>query len=423
VTLWLHQVGLPVTLNPLDEANQLVLQSSVGMVWPNAPDPIADQALQHYLKQLTGSGLNQAEQGIWLQSGATLLASHQGTTAFPAASLTKVVITLAALATWPPDQRFTTIVKTTGTLQNRELRGDLVVQGGGDPLFGWEAANHLGQQLNQLGIIRVAGDLVIEPGFVMNFQVEPTAAGERLKQALDSSTGSEIGLSPAAKSPLGPPRPQVAIAGKVRATTTPTALDATERLRLPSLPLGQLLRKMNVHSNNVMAQMLADALGGHAAAINQAATAAGIDRQEIQLVNGSGLGVENRLSARAVCALFRAIDRLAQRHNLTLGDLFPSAGFDRGTLEDRHVPATSVVKTGTLSTVSALAGVLPTRDRGLVYFTIINRGTDISDLRNQQDNFLHRLQQQWGQPLTPPSMLMPAASIKPEGDIGEFSEP
>ncbi len=424
VALWLHQVGLPVTLNPLDEANRPVLESSVGLVWPNAPDPIADQALQQYLKHLAGSGLNQTEQGIWLQSGATLLANHQGTQAFPAASLTKVVITLAALATWPPDQRFTTVVSTTGTLQNGVLQGDLVIQGGGDPLFGWEAAITLGNQLNQLGITRVTGDLVIEKGFVMNFAVEPIVSGEYLKQALNSSAWPENILATYGKLPQSTLRPQVAIVGQVRADSViPTRPEIRERLRLPSLPLSQLLRKMNVYSNNVMAQMIADALGGPAAAIKTATTAAGIDPQEIQLVNGSGLGVENQISARAVCAMFGAIDRVAQQHNLTLGALFPRAGFDLGTLEDRHIPPNSVVKTGTLNTVSALAGVLPTRDRGLVYFTIINRGTDISDLRHQQDQLLYQLQQQWGQPLTPPGMLIPSTGIKPEGYTGEFGEP
>ena len=423
VAMWLHQAGLPVTLNPLEAANQPVWQSSVGLVWPNAPDPIAEQVLQNYLKQLTASGLNQAEQGIWLQSGATVWTSHQGTTAFPAASLTKVVVTLAALATWLPEQRFTTIVSTTGTLQNGILPGDVIVHGGSDPLFGWESAINLGQQLNQLGINRVTGDLVIETGFVMNFQVEPLVAGELLKQALNSSTWSENISAYYAKLPPGKSRPQVAIDGKVRTNARPSALVPTERLQMRSLPLNQLLRKMNVHSNNVMAQMMADALGGPAVVSKMAATKAEVDPQEIQLVNGSGLGVENRMSARAVCALFRTIDRLAHQHNLTLGDLFPSAGFDQGTLEERHVPATSVVKTGTLSTVSALAGVLPTRDRGLVYFALINRGTDISDLRHQQDNFLHLLQQQWGQPTAPPIMLLPSINVKPEGDSGEFSEP
>ena len=42
------------------------------------------------------------------------------------------------------------------------------------------------------------------------------------------------------------------------------------------------------------------------------------------------------------------------------------------------MPTATVMKTGTLNDVSALAGVMPTRDRGLVWFAIINRGTNVS---------------------------------------------
>jgi serine-type D-Ala-D-Ala carboxypeptidase/endopeptidase (penicillin-binding protein 4) len=421
VAVWLQQVGLPATLNPFEPAHQVVWQSSAGMVWPSAADPSAEQTLQQYLRQLAGEGLNLAEQGIWLQSGATVLASQQGTVALPAASLTKVVITLAALKTWSPEQQFTTIVNTTGTRQNGVVQGDLVIQGGGDPLFGWATAIDLGQRLNQLGITRVTGDLVIADGFVMNFQVDPLTSGKLLKQALNAPDWTGPIAAQYAKLPAGALRPQVVINGQVRKAAVPST--HTELLRLPSLPLRQLLRKMNVHSNNVMAQMLTDRLGGHAIARQTAAAAAGVGPEEIQLINGSGLGVENRISARAVCTMFEAIDRLADRHNLTLADLFPSSGFDQGTLEDRHIPTTSVVKTGTLSTVSALAGVLPTRDRGLVWFTIINRGGDIIALRNQQDGFLQQLQQQWGKPNDPGGMLRPQAGMQPEGDVVEFNEP
>jgi D-alanyl-D-alanine carboxypeptidase/D-alanyl-D-alanine-endopeptidase (penicillin-binding protein 4) len=43
--------------------------------------------------------------------------------------------------------------------------------------------------------------------------------------------------------------------------------------------------------------------------------------------------------------------------------------------------------------VSALAGVVPTRDRGLVWFAIINRGPQIGAFRQQQDKFLQRIVQ------------------------------
>jgi D-alanyl-D-alanine carboxypeptidase/D-alanyl-D-alanine-endopeptidase (penicillin-binding protein 4) len=91
-----------------------------------------------------------------------------------------------------------------------------------------------------------------------------------------------------------------------------------------------------------------------------------------------------------------------------VADLFSVSGFDRrGTLETRHVPAGTVVKTGTLNDVSALAGVMPTRDRGLVWFAIINRGSDIERLRAGQDQLLQRLVLQWQLAPIAPAAITP----------------
>ncbi len=60
------------------------------------------------------------------------------------------------------------------------------------------------------------------------------------------------------------------------------------------------------------------------------------------------------------------------------------------------MPVGTAMKTGTLREVSALAGVIPTRDRGLVWFAIINRGNGITGLRSQQDQILQELTKKWG---------------------------
>jgi D-alanyl-D-alanine carboxypeptidase/D-alanyl-D-alanine-endopeptidase (penicillin-binding protein 4) len=93
--------------------------------------------------------------------------------------------------------------------------------------------------------------------------------------------------------------------------------------------------------------------------------------------------------------MFMALQREAMASNLTLADLFPTSGLDnRGTMQHRNMPNATVMKTGTLSDVSALAGVLPTRDRGLVWFTIINRGNQVSSFRAEQDKLLQQLVKQ-----------------------------
>ncbi|MCX7594606.1 MAG: D-alanyl-D-alanine carboxypeptidase, partial [Fischerella sp.] len=150
-----------------------------------------------------------------------------------------------------------------------------------------------------------------------------------------------------------------------------------------------------------------------------AAQMARIPESEIQLINGSGLGVENRISARAACAMLMAIQREALAHGLNLADLFPTSGFDqRGTLHARHIPAATVIKTGTLNDVSALAGVMPTRDRGLVWFAIINRGPYVPTFRSEQDKFLQRLLQQLQIVQGVPPVLTPHSPINSVPRLG-----
>jgi len=148
-------------------------------------------------------------------------------------------------------------------------------------------------------------------------------------------------------------------------------------------------------------------LGGAKVVQQQATWAAGVPAAELQLVNGSGLGVANQMSPRAACAMMQAIARNLQTTGLTIADLFPVSGRDKGTVEHRHIPRSAVVKTGSLDTVIALAGAIPTRDRGLVWFAIINRGTDWDSLRAQQDLFLQKLVQRWGAASTLPLAITP----------------
>ena len=327
-----------------------------------------------------------------------LLSSHQGTTPVPAASLTKVATSIVALRHWGPDHRFATHLSITGPIRNGVLQGDLVIQSSGDPTIEWKEAIALGNALNRNGITRVTGNLVIVGDLIICYEADLQKSADLLKQAWSSKNWSEDFESSHRSLPPATPRPQIAIDGAVRFLPASAVRSPKQILlvRHESPPLSQILKVMNVESNNAIAQSLADAIGGAAVVAQQAATLAGVPPSEILLKNGSGLGMENRLSPRAVCALFAGLQRLLQSHSLTLADVFPISGIDQGTLEGRKIPKAAVVKTGTLNEVSALAGALPTRDRGLVWFAIINRGTETEDLRRRQDLLLQALIKQWG---------------------------
>ncbi len=419
-SLWLEMAG--VQIKPFDALDALAWQSSPGLVLAPDPNPTGATTVQQYLKGLITSklvvqNLTQS-QGIWMQSGPMLMANHQGTTPLPAASLTKIATSLVALKTWGPDHQFETLVSATGPVVNGVLKGDLVITGGGDPMFVWEEAIALGNTLNKMGIKQVKGNLVITGNFAMNFQRHPLMAGQFLKQAMNHKTWTRPANYIHSIMPKGTPKPQVVIAGGVKFEPQLNP-QQTLLLRHHSLPLQQLIKEMNVFSNNEMAEMLAESVGGATVVESTAANLARVPQSEIQLINGSGLGPENRISPRAACAMLMTLQREAVAHKLTLADLFPVSGFDhRGTMHSRQIPAATVIKTGTLRDVSALAGVMPTRDRGLVWFAIINRGPNVSAFRTGQDNLLQRLVKQLQVAPSVPAALTPHSAINSLPQLG-----
>jgi serine-type D-Ala-D-Ala carboxypeptidase/endopeptidase (penicillin-binding protein 4) len=382
-------------------------------VLSDSRDPEAEAIVQAYLKSLGGLGLAPQQQGVWLQSGLFHLADNQGQVPLPAASLTKIATSLAALQTWGPNHQFVTTIMANGPIENGVLKGDLIIQGGGDPMFVWEEAIGLGNGLNQLGIRQVTGDLIVSQNFVMNFDSDPAKSGNWLKQAINAAAWPAATQAQYAKMPPGTGKPQVAIAGSVRIINTPT-LTAQPLFTRQSLPLWNLVKRLNVYSNNFMAESLSRQLGGPSVVTERAAAAAGIDPNQIRLINGSGLGEANKISPQAASRMFAAIQRYASLHQLNIADLFPISGTDVGTIEDREMPRNAVVKTGTLNTVSALAGVIPTQRRGIVSFAILNYGSNLDSLRASQDVLLRQLQQAWGAPTQRPVEISPIAPSQDE---------
>uniref|UniRef100_A0ACD5GVM5 D-alanyl-D-alanine carboxypeptidase n=1 Tax=Desertifilum tharense IPPAS B-1220 TaxID=1781255 RepID=A0ACD5GVM5_9CYAN len=166
----------------------------------------------------------------------------------------------------------------------------------------WEEAIALGNALHQLGILRVTGHLILVGNFSMNYEIDPTQVGQWLKQSFNSAEWD--GAMEARHQRISPvvPRPLVAIAGGVKTTVTPVP-NQTLLLRHQSLPLTKLLHHMNTYSSNALSEAIADAVGGAEVVRTTAAQAAGVPLDEILIINGSGLGAENRISPRAAVAM------------------------------------------------------------------------------------------------------------------------
>ncbi|ASC73763.1 D-alanyl-D-alanine carboxypeptidase DacC [Halomicronema hongdechloris C2206] len=373
-------------------------QQSAWVARLTAPDPAVEALVQSHVDQWIAQGLSASAQGIWIQTGDTVIAQHQGHVPLAAASLTKLATTLAALTTWDPTHGFTTRIGWTGPVENGVLRGDLIIQAGGDPLFVWEEAFALGNTMAEMGIRRIAGDLRIQGNFSMNFTADASRSGQLLRQAWMPSQWPAEARQQFATLPAGTAKPAIPIQGDVRVESMGQG-DAADLWRLShrSLPLVALLKAMNIYSNNVMADQMATAVGGPQALQQAVVAHAGVPAAEVRLVNGSGLGEANQLSARAVVAILQAIQDQLQADGFALPDVLPMAGQDQGTLSGRQLPGDAAVKTGSLAQVSSLAGIFSSQRRGWVWFAILNRGSDLETLRQQQDQLVLDVQAQWGQ--------------------------
>jgi serine-type D-Ala-D-Ala carboxypeptidase/endopeptidase (penicillin-binding protein 4) len=390
--------SLPSSLPPVP--SPVVAPQFPGLVQPAKAESASDKQLQALLDQLQAIGSPAGANGIWLQTNTQFLAQHQGTIALPAASLTKVATSLAALETLGVDHRFVTQIGMVGTVKGGVLQGDLVVQGSQDPFFVWEDAIALGTLLNQAGIRQVKGNLRIHGPFYMNFAPDTSQSGQFLVEGLDAARWSAEAVQQYQTLPPNTPKPQLKITGTVRVDPAlPRGLQPLAEHR--SLPLVELLKRMNRYSNNAMAEMVADSIGGAQMVAQKAIAATGVSASEIQLVNGSGLAIENRISPRAVCALFFALGQYLQPRGMTIANLLTVVGQDEGILDGRSLPTAAVLKSGTLDTVSALAGALPTQKYGVVWFSILNGEGDVEGFRKAQEQFLAALQQKWGISATP----------------------
>ncbi|GFE68725.1 D-alanyl-D-alanine carboxypeptidase [Chroococcus sp. FPU101] len=388
---------------PLQPIPLMSWESSAIFALPTQDDPTVAAMVTNYLKNLSALGLGSQNQRVWIETEWAELANQGGTVPTSAASLTKVATTLASVETWPLDHRFETRIYHTGNLVNGVVNGDLIVEGTGDPMFVWEEAIAVAQSLTQAGIRQIKGNLFIMGQFAMNFKTDPLIAGELFKQGINSEQWSTVVESQYAKLPDGTIRSKIAIAGRVQKTDQ-LPRNAKLLLKHQSLTLAELLKQMNLYSNNAMSEMLAELVGGHEAVRQIIIKTAKVSPDEIQLVNGSGLSVDNRISPRAVCQIFQALEQQLVAKQMSVTDLFPVGGRDKdGTMHWREIPYGVAIKTGTLAQVSALAGMIPTKERGQVWFAILNSGGNIEGFRNQQDQLLQQLSTHWQlTPILPP---------------------
>jgi serine-type D-Ala-D-Ala carboxypeptidase/endopeptidase (penicillin-binding protein 4) len=376
-----------------------------------AAAPAAEAGLRDRLdRALQARGVSRASTGalvINLRTGRTVYGLHRSRSLEPASNQ-KLAVALAALDRLGSVYRIPTKVFGVGSRSSSTWRGRLILKGYGDPSLARGDLRRLARKVRALGIRKVTGRIIWDetyydarrtcPGWKPSwYKVESpplsalvVARGKVGGRTVDNpARAAGVAFRKALKAA------GVKVPRGVRGGRTPAR--ATALGSVVSGRLARLVRSMNKRSDNFYAEMLVKHLGAKfrgAGTTNRGSRVVrgvlrrrGVPLGGIRIVDGSGLSVHDRLTARAIAAML-----ISGWSDPAIGSAWarslPVAGVD-GTLEDRmrREPAYRTVraKTGTTQRASSLSGYAGTR----YVFSILQNGRPIPwwYARRAQDRF------------------------------------
>ncbi|OMC55182.1 D-alanyl-D-alanine carboxypeptidase [Mycobacterium sp. IS-836] len=345
---------------------------------------------------------------------------------FVPASTNKVLTAAAALLTLDRQARISTRVVAGGP----NAQGPIVLVGAGDPTLsaappdvptwyrGSPRLSDLVEQVRRSGVTPTAvqvdtsaftgptmaqgwdpsdvdnGDIApIESVMIDAGRIQPSTVNSRRSRTPALDAGRELakalGLDP----------------GAVTIGTAPSG--ARQLAVVQSAPLVQRLSEMMDHSDNVLAECIGREV---AAAINRPRSFAGavdaitnrlstghIDTTGASLMDSSGLSVDDRLTAKTLDGTVQAAAGPDQPALRALLDLLPIAG-GSGTLADRFLDTATNqgpagwlrAKTGSLTAINALVGVLTDRSGRVLTFAFLSNAAGPNG-RNVMDALASKL--------------------------------
>lgn len=349
---------------PLGRASQAAPDAAVPAPTP-PPVPAFDVAGWY-----AGRNDDPARHALLVQSvdGRTTFAEHNSDATYNPASLVKLSTSLVALRRLGKDFRFETKFYVEGEAdKSGVLRGRLVVVGG-DPTFGDFHATLVAKKLAERGVKKFEGELAVSQNFAFNFTDKPEESAQRLARVVKLTPKTFA----VAEAPAGEPT-----------------------FAVLSYPLRDVLLYMNAHSSNFVAERLGALVGGPEGVRQFLIDEVKLPPEQVTLATTSGLEV-NRMTARGLVAVIRALDDEARRQGMELVDIMAVASGDYGTLRRRMVgtplEGAVVAKTGTLvhddGGMASLGGVVYTQKYGKVYFVVLNQGSGVVESRQLTDQLL-----------------------------------
>jgi D-alanyl-D-alanine carboxypeptidase/D-alanyl-D-alanine-endopeptidase (penicillin-binding protein 4) len=286
--------------------------------------------------------------------------------------------------------------------------GRLVLKGYGDPRLGYAGLQVLARRIKRAGITKVTGRILGDESYFDSKRTAPGWKASFYKVESPPLSALVVDRAHVGKRMWDEParaaaylfrralrRAGVAAPGSIgKGVARPGAKLLARR---KSSYLKRIVRRMDRFSDNFSAEMLLKQLGKQfrdrgttaagAAVVRSTLRRHGVTMDGVRIVDGSGLSLYDRLTARAIGELL-----IWATSDADFGDEFvaslPVAGVN-GTLADRlkRLPAYRHVfaKTGTTDPASALSGYVTTR----YVFSILQNGSPISYYyaRKSQDRF------------------------------------
>ena len=286
------------------------------------------------------------------------------------ASNQKLAVTLAALDELGPRFRIPTRVYGEGNQDGATWRGRLVVKGYGDPTLSREDLKKLVREVKSRGIRRVTGRIVADESFFDTRRTAPGWKPSYYKEECPPLTALIVARGVKSGRVVTDPALMTAKAfrtaletagvdvmrGVTKAAVKPTAARLAD---VYSPPIMGLVKRMNLVSDNFIAEMLLKELGARSGSAGSTAAGAFVARRVlkersvpldgVRLRDGSGLSRFNRWTARGLAVLLRSawsdaaispmfVDSLPVAGRTgTLADRMESAArARRGAREDRH---------------------------------------------------------------------------------------
>ncbi|HYH88299.1 MAG TPA: D-alanyl-D-alanine carboxypeptidase/D-alanyl-D-alanine-endopeptidase [Solirubrobacteraceae bacterium] len=389
----------------------LLLVAALAPAAAQAAGPAATRSA--LASQMRSAGGGSGALAVDLDTGRQIYRSRADTARTPA-SVNKLFTTSAALSLYGVDGHLTTrALGDVGVDPGGVLIGDLYLRGGGDPSFGSRQAGELADRLvTHEGLREVTGRVIGDEsafdslrgppseGYRTTFHVGPLSA-LTFNRGRSGKRRPYFQVSPARfaarEFDRALRRRGVVTGAAPRTGRTPQAALSLAEYSSPTI--GELARVTNRPSDNFNAETLIKALGSEfgtagttrAGSVVVTRTMAGFGLRP-RVVDGSGLSRANRTTPRQVV---RLLEHMAADVSGPAFETSLAVAGRNGTLFDRMRASVArdrcKAKTGTLNSVSALAGYCQTTAGSRVAFAFLMNGVNVYGARRLQDRMVSAL--------------------------------